>query len=214
MAKRPVFVPQAEAPFTRDIETEFTWSGGLAPSQKRKNIQALHLAFQAVYPNAQVQEISGKSLQENGTALSAFALPKNVPSLGNSVPVENVFQAGKVFEHGGPYTDLLTVSPRDAKRDERLRTGVKLTVFVFDGKAYPTEPKTAFYDYLYITALLENPTLSETVLSYDAFTDIEFNPKKSLNCQAAAAARFVSLHRLGLLGEPFSFEDFLHWMEE
>lgn len=152
-------------------------------------------------------------MQENGPALSAFALPKYVPALGKSAPLENVFQAGKVFEHGGPYPDLLTLSPRDAKRDERLRTGGKLTGFVFDGKAYPTEPKTAFYDYLYITALLENPALTETVLSYNAFTDIEFNPQKSLNCQAAAAARFVSLHRLGLLKEPFPFEDFLHLME-
>lgn len=39
-----------------------------------------------------------------------------------------------------------------------------------------------------------------------------FVPQKSLNCQAAAA-RFVSLHRLGLLKEPFPFEDFLHLME-
>lgn len=57
--------------------------------------------------------------------------------------------------------------------------------------------------------MLENPALAETVLSYDAFTDIEFNPQKSLNCQAAAAARFVSLHRLGLLTESLTFEAFL-----
>ena len=213
MAKRPVFVPQEKASFARGIETEFSWNGGFAPSQKQKNIHALHGAFQAAHPDARILEISSKSMQENGPALSAFALPKNVPALGKSVPLENVFQAGKVFEHGGPYPDLLTLSPRDAKRDERLRTGGKLTGFVFDGKAYPTEPKTAFYDYLYIIALLENPALTETVLSYNAFTDIEFNPQKSLNCQAAAAARFVSLHRLGLLKEPFPFEDFLHLME-
>lgn len=213
MAKRPVFVPQAKAPFARAIETEFSWDGGFAPSQKQKNILALHGAFQAMYPDACILEISSKSMQENGTALSAFALPKYVPDLGKSVPVENVFQAGKVFAHGGPYPDLLAVSPRDAKRDERLRTNGKLTGFVFDGKTYPTEPKTAFYDYLYISALLENPALAETVLSYDVFTDIEFNPQKSLNCQAAAAARFVSLYRLGLLKEPFSFEDFLRRME-
>lgn len=114
----------------------------------------------------------------------------------------------------GPYQDLLTVPPRDAKRDERLRTGGRLTGFYFDGRVYPIRPETAFYDYLYISALLENPALSETVLSYDAFTDIEFNPQKSLNCQAAAAARFVSLHRLGLLKKPFSFEDFLRRMGE
>lgn len=213
MAKRPVFVPQEKASFARGIETEFSWNGGFAPSQKQKNIHALHGAFQAAHPDARILEISSKSMQENGPALSAFALPKYVPALGKSVPLENVFQAGKVFEHGGPYPDLLTLSPRDAKRDERLRTGGKLTGFVFGGKTYPTEPKTAFYDYLYIIALLENPALTETVLSYNAFTDIEFNPQKSLNCQAAAAARFVSLHRLGLLKEPFPFEDFLHLME-
>lgn len=39
-----------------------------------------------------------------------------------------------------------------------------------------------------------------------------FVPQESLNCQAAAAARFVSLHRLGLLKEPFP-EDFLYLME-
>ena len=214
MAKRPVFVPQAEAPYVRAIETEFSWNGGFAPSQKQKNIRALHGAFQAVHPDMRVLEISSKSMQENGSALSAFALSKYVPSLGKSVPLENVFQAGKVLEHGGPYPDLLTVLPREAKRDERLRTGGRLTGFVFGGKDYPTEPKTAFYDYLYISALLENPALAETALSYDAFTDIEFNPQKSLNCQAAAAARFVSLHRLGLLKEPFSFEDFLRRMGE
>lgn len=213
MAKRPVFVPQEKAPFARAIETEFSWNGGFAPTQKQKNIRALHGAFPSVHPDARILEISSKSIQENGPALSAFALPKYVPALGKSVPLENVFQAGKVFEYGGPYPNLLTVSPRDAERDERLRTGRQLTGFVFDGKAYPTEPKTAFYDYLYITALLENPALTETVLSYNAFTDIEFNPQKSLNCQAAAAARFVSLHRLGLLKEPFPFEDFLHLME-
>lgn len=209
MAKRPVFIPQGEAPFARAIETEFSWNGGFAPSQKQKNIRALHGAFLAARPDARVLEISSKSMQENGPALSAFALVKYVPALGRSVPVENVFQAGKVFEHGGPYQDLLTVPPRDAKRDERLRTGGRLTGFYFDGRICPIRPETAFYDYLYISALLENPALAETVLSYDAFTDIEFNPQKSLNCQAAAAARFVSLHRLGLLTESLTFEAFL-----
>lgn len=36
-------------------------------------------------------------------------------------------------------------------------------------------------------------------MKYDGFTDIEFNPEKSINCQARAAALFVSLSRRGLL---------------
>lgn len=118
---------------------EFQWSGGFAASQKQKNIRALHDAFQVARPGSRVLEISSKSMQVNGVALSKY-----VPSLRKSIPVENVFQAGKVFEHGGPYTDLLTVSPKDAKREERLRTSGRLTGFIFDGKHYPTEPKTAF----------------------------------------------------------------------
>ena len=50
MAKRPVFIPQGEVPFARAIETEFSWNGGFAPSQKQKNIRALHGAFLAAGP--------------------------------------------------------------------------------------------------------------------------------------------------------------------
>jgi type I restriction enzyme M protein len=44
-------------------------------------------------------------------------------------------------------------------------------------------------------------SLSEEILEYDAFTDIEFNHEKSINCQARSAAIFVSLSRLGKLEE-------------
>ena len=77
------------------------------------------------------------------------------------------------------------------------------------GQAYPTEPKTAFYDWLYLTALRQNPERAAVLLEYDGFTDIEFNPQKSLNCQAKAAALYVSLCRNGLLTEINDFEDFL-----
>ena len=59
-----------------------------------------------------------------------------------------------------------------------------------------------------INALLENQELAETALRYDAFTDIEFNPEKSLNCQAQAAAIFVSLSRQGLIEKAKDFEEF------
>ena len=52
------------------------WNGGFAPSQKQKNIRALHGAFLAAHPDARVLEISSKSMLENGPALSAFALAK------------------------------------------------------------------------------------------------------------------------------------------
>lgn len=36
-------------------------------------------------------------------------------------------------------------------------------------------------------------------MTYRAFSDIAFNPDRSINCQAYAAALYVSLHDRGLL---------------
>ncbi|MFG0918360.1 MULTISPECIES: DarT1-associated NADAR antitoxin family protein [Pseudomonas] len=50
----------------------------------------------------------------------------------------------------------------------------------------------------------------EEILSYSAFTDIEFNPEKSINCQAYSVALFVSLHKQNLLDDAIaSKESFL-----
>ena len=37
--------------------------------------------------------------------------------------------------------------------------------------------------------------LANELLEYQGFSDIAFNPQKSLNCQARSAALFVSLHQ-------------------
>lgn len=209
MATRPVFMPSSKPPYLQTWDAEFVYNGGFAVSQKQKNITAIHNAFHARFPDKKVLEISSKSMQEGGTELSAFHLHKYVPSLGKSIPVENVFQAGKVFKNGGPYTDLLHVSPKEAKRDERLYTSGPLIAFRFEEQDFPLQPQTAFYDYLYINALLENEKLAKIVLEYDAFTDVEFNPAKSINCQAKSAAMFVALQRSGLVSSANEFDTFI-----
>ena len=70
-------------------------------------------------------------------------------------------------------------------RDIRLG---RLVAFVRDDVEWPLEPKTAFYDYIYVSALVENFGHGLDLSEYQWFTDIEFNPKKSLNCQARAVA--------------------------
>ena len=50
-----------------------------------------------------------------------------------------------------------------------------------------------FYSWLYFIALNQNKKLKTEILNYDAFTDIEFNPEKSLNCQAYSAALYSSM---------------------
>ncbi|MDQ7084804.1 MAG: hypothetical protein Q9M36_07655 [Sulfurovum sp.] len=47
---------------------------------------------------------------------------------------------------------------------------------------------------MYIKALYQNnKNIIDELCTYTAFTDIEFNPKKSINCQAKTCAILVSL---------------------
>lgn len=209
MAMRPVFTPGKRKNEADVFMTEFVWNSGLSVSQKRKNIAALHDAYMRRFPERKVLEISSKSEVKLGVALSAFNLKMSVPGMEQRVSLECIFQGGKVFSAGGPYTDLYHANARDAKRDSRLKSSGMLRSFWFDGEMYPIVPRTAFYNWLYINALMENPQLAAELIQYDAFTDIEFNPDKSLNCQAEAAALYVTLARKNLLDRCKSFDDFL-----
>ena len=117
------------------------------------------------------------------------------------------FQSSKVFEHGGPYLDLLEGTSIDAKRDPRLNSSGQLTKFSFFGEDWELLPRTAFYDWLYISALAQQDDLTEAIVAFDGFSDIEFNPKKSINCQARSAAMFVSLMKQNLLEKALDDKD-------
>lgn len=194
MATRPVFLPKPHhKPFVTVRELDFEWHPGFAVSQAQKSIQSLHAAAanQGIAP---VLEISSKSPEPLGVSLSAFNLRFEVV-LGISMSVESAFQGSKVFENGGPFTDLYERSSRDAKTDTRLRASGNLIAFNLMGELFPLEPTTAFYDWLYIRALFANQELARQLLNYEGFTDIAFNPERSLNCQARSAGLFVALKR-------------------
>lgn len=196
MAIRPFFMVSDSEIFKED-NCEFTFYTGFALSQKQKSIKSLHEQILKKYSNAKILEVSRKSENPLGIALSAFNL--TLPINNNEYPVENIFQSSKVFSNGGPYQDLLFVHPREAKRDERLKTSGKLISFELNSNIWEIEPKTLFYDWLYIHALYRNKKLINEIIQYDTFTDIEFNPKKSFNCQARSVAIFVSLYKKGLI---------------
>lgn len=208
MAERPVYIPKNSAPFYDTVNIEFKWNGGFAVSQKQKNIKAIHDGFRLIYPNANPLEISSKSLVEAGVKLSAFNLMKYVPELDRSIPVENVYQAGKVFENSCQYTDLMLVSPKDAKRDERLKNSGRLIKFRFNGQDFPLVPESLFYDYIYLNAVLENKELAQKITEYNGFTDIEFNPQKSISTQAKSIAVYVALSNLGLTEKIRDYDSF------
>jgi len=136
-----------------------------------------------------------------GVHLSAFNLTIETDS-GQVIPLESAFQGSKVFERGGPFENLYARTPKDARRDERLTTSGSVVGFRFDGVNWPTTPPTSFYDWIYIQALrpgLPDADPEGAILGFAGFTDIEFNPKKSLNCQARSCALFVALKKRGLL---------------
>lgn len=200
MAKRPYFISlNNDNDFFKEELCEFDYYNGFALSQKQKSINSLHKEILKKYPNAKILEVSRKSENEIGIQLSAFNLTLKSKKNGKQYPVENIFQSSKVFEKGGPYKDLLNCSPKDAKLDERLKKSGKLMAFDFEGKRWELEPKTLFYDFVYMSALLENKELINQLINYDMFTDIVFNPQKSINCQARSVAIFVSLYKKNLI---------------
>jgi len=184
----------------------FRWHAGMSASQKRKNVAALHdAADQRGFHR--ILEISTKSDMEIGRRLSAFHQKLRIEDRDASL--ESVYHASKVFECGGPYIELMDKSPRDAKQDERLKSSGKLVMFELEGKRYPLTPATVFYDWLYVRAISVARDWLRRLSQVDGFSDIEFNPEKSVNCQARSCAAFVSMEQRGLLDCALeSFQDF------
>lgn len=199
MAEKMIFLT-TEKYFEESI-VEYDFYPGFAVSQKQKSILSLHDSIHDIYPNSRVLEISTKSTDPIGVELSAFRLMFYHDEIGQERHLENVFQSSKVFENGGPYRELLNVEPKNAKRDERLNNSGRLKEFNLYGESWPLNPRSMFYDWIYIKALSRNQFLSDRIMEYDIFTDIEFNHKKSINCQARAAAIFVALSKKGELNE-------------
>lgn len=202
MAKRPVYIPKRKAQSAGVIikDIDFKWFPGMSKSQKQKSICSLHDAANKLNISP-ILEISSKSVIELGVKLSAFNLMITTKKKNNSFSVETAFQSSKVFDRGGPYTDLLEGTSQQAKKDIRLKESGNLLRFRFFSREFPIKPRTFFYDWLYINAIHQNEGLAEQVVSYYGFTDIEFNPKKSINCQAYSAALYVSLRNLGIVNE-------------
>jgi hypothetical protein len=208
MAARPLFIPTTEGPALVETKfVEFHWFPGMAPSQRQKSADSLHAAALKLPGISKVLEVSSKSREELGVALSAFNLTFTTLKHNRTFSVECAYQGSKVFEHGGPYTDILGMTSREAKKDERLHSSGRLTGFHFFGTDWGLEPQTAFYDWIYINALKRQPSITNQLLEYSAFTDIEFNPERSINCQAYSVALYISLHRRRALAEATSSKE-------
>ena len=215
MALRPVYIsPTSANSLLEKKEVKFKWYSGLSVSQKQKSIESFHNAAKKDLNLKSILEISSKSKNRLGVNLSAFNLKLN--SKNNiKASVEAFFQGSKTFKHGGPYVDLYEKTAREAKLDQRLLVSGNLVEFSFDNHKWPLSPPTVFYDWLYCSALLQNNELAKELIHYQAFTDIEFNPKKSINCQAASAAIFKSLVKQNLISKAMkSYSNFIKIHQE
>ena len=204
MAIRPIFViNDNKKELFKEINIEFTFYNGFAVSQKAKSIQSLQdNAKKSGYKN--ILEVSTKSDNKLGWQLSAFNLMVDF-DFDKKISLECAFQGSKVFENNVQYKDLYFVESIAAKKDERLKKSGNIIGFEYEGNFWENEPKTAFYDYLYIKTLYNNyRDIINELIKYDAFSDIEFNPKKSINCQARTCAVLVSLVKLDLLEKAIS----------
>ncbi|MGE6699111.1 DarT1-associated NADAR antitoxin family protein [Hyphomonas sp. NPDC076900] len=200
MANRPVFLPiEKKGPLFREVSIEFDWHKGMAPSQKRKNVVELHVAAQAVGISP-ILEVSTKSDLELGRRLSAFRL--DVELHGIRSKIECVYQASKVFEKGGPFPELVEVEPIIAKRFFKEKSLGLITHFEFRGVRYKNRPFHAYYDWLFVRALSPHQEfLKKTLAEFEGYSDIEFNPSKSINTQARSVAIFHSLLSRGDLSK-------------
>ena len=124
-------------------------------------------------PDVSILEVSSASVQPEGEAVSSLRLLLHLDSVAQDVPISTVFEAAKVFEHGGPFADLLTCEPPKVHKDTRLRTSGELLRYSLEGNEYPTEPyMDSFFEWLYCRALKQFPEKAAQLSRYNAFSDI------------------------------------------
>ena len=207
MAVRKVYLSLAEFPYAKEISVTFPWSNG----SKHQNIQAILDTFHDVYPEVPALEISLASSQPEGVAAAAMKLPFHLEGLAQDVPVGIVYEASKVFENGGPYTDLLQCSRQKVRKDVRLQQSGRCIRYRLAETDFPVEPHPyAFFNWLYGCALRQAPEKAEGVLKFGAFSDLDLgSSKKDRNSPARAAAVYAGLAAAGKLACLDSYEAFV-----
>lgn len=198
MAYRPVFCGDAFG--YKKYMIDFEFFTGFSLSQKQKSIQSLHNSIIRTFPGRKILEVSSKSLDEIGRQASAFNLNVTLKS-GKEFSVEQIFQGSKKFRRGGSQLHLIDkMTPKELKKYiGKIHQVDELVSFECFGQIFPLKPQTFFYNWLYINSLHKNKLLANQIINYDTFTDIEFNPNKSKNCQAEACSIYVYLYKSNLL---------------
>lgn len=170
MATRPIYISTGDVnnPFTED-NINFEWKAGYSYVNKCKRRDNLKKEIAKKYDIDKWLEVSSISDKDIGKRLSALNLMLTLTS-NNSYSVEDIYQNSKVY------------------KDNHI-VGFKLNNTEFENIPYGM-----YYDYIYMVALYQNKNYHDIIKNYYLFTDLFFNPNKSLNTQARAIAIFKTLY--------------------
>ena len=130
----------------------FEFASGFAISQKRKNINSFHEEIKKD-GIVNVLEVSRKNENEIGILLSAFNLMLTIEN--KKYPVECIYQSSKRFGDV-QYNECQYMDPAEAKKyikEKVENNNLCLTEFRFANKSFSLNPKSMFYDYLYIYSI-------------------------------------------------------------
>lgn len=170
MANRPIYISTGDInnPFTED-SISFEWKAGYSYANKCKRRDNLKKEIAKKYDIDKWLEVSSISDKDTGRRLSALNLMLTLTN-GNKYSVESIYQSSKVYNDN------------------------HITGFKFNNTVFENNPYGMYYDYIYMVALYQNKDYHKIIDDYYLFTDLFFNPNKSLNTQARAIAIFKTLY--------------------
>ena len=170
MAIRPIYISTGNInnPFIQD-DIYFKWISGYSYINKCKRRDSLKQEIEKLYDIKKWLEVSTISDKDIGKKLSALNLMITL-SNNSKYSVENIYQCSKVYENN------------------------HIVSFKFKNTEFENTPYGMYYDYIYMVALFQNKEYHKLINNYYLFTDLFFNPNKSLNTQARAVAIFKSLY--------------------
>lgn len=207
-AARPVYYIENGKITGRNVR--FEWFHGLSDQQKQHSIASLHHIIAELDKTSVPLEISTNGTDPLGVKLSAINLKLD------GYAMENVFWSSMIFEKGGPFRELLNVRSKATIPDRRIRESGEIIGFNYDGKDFPVEPRTLFYDYICIKAVKQSLTADEIkrISEFTHFTNVDFDPYKSNSTHAKSIAIIKLM--LDLFGEipDMSIDEFIGFHKE
>ena len=143
-------------------------------------------------PAGRSLEVSSRSRDPLGRELSAMNLPAAGDPRGR--PVEAVYQAAKCYGGGGPDASGCDSGYAAKGRDRERRRDGPLAAFEHEGRRWPAESGSAFYDWLWTRSAIARWGIGivDRLREYGAFSD-QFHHAGALACQAKTAAMVAGM---------------------